>query len=146
MCLSGGGGIFFLSASFNVNSLFSNHEKIYTHALLIDTLYCFYREEFRKMTRSKRTTWMAVAAVDEDKAKLKSIWHSMKKFFLRYVLLVIFLLKSTSSDTSALFIHFQMIFLIAVLFLVVEALHMFQRNDEKFYYLKKIIGVGLTAT
>ena len=35
-----------------------------------------------------------------------------------------------------------MIFLITVLFLLVEALHMFHHNDEKFYYLRKIIGVG----
>lgn len=39
-------------------------------------------------------------------------------------------------------LSFQMIFLIAVLFVFVEALHIFH-DDAKFYYLQKIIGVGL---
>jgi hypothetical protein len=79
----------------------------------------------------------------KDKAKLKSIWRSIKKFFLRYVLLVsIFYFKHFFSDPLTHMFVLQMIFLIAMLFLVVEVLQMFQRGDEKFYYLLKMIGVG----
>lgn len=87
---------------------------------------------------------------DEDKARLRSIWHSIKKFFLRYVVLVSISFKKLfkiSSDRHTRYVYFlftslQMILLIAVLFLLVEALHMLHHNDEKFYYLRKIIGVG----
>lgn len=57
------------------------------------------------MTRSK------AVVEDEDKARLKSVWHSIKKLFLRYVLLVSFsfknYLKYHQTHTLCLFfIHF----------------------------------------
>lgn len=87
--------------------------------------------------------------VDKDEVELKNFCHSLKKFFLRYVLSV----KSTHKlftwvnvmwlrKSETLFFYLQFVCLVGALILTCYLHDFYHWNDARFYYLKKLIGVG----